>query len=442
MCDTIFASAQSTAERIALFGKNSDRERNEAQTVEHFSVATHGADAKLKCTYITIPQVRRTNAVLLCRPFWCWGAEMGANEHGVVIGNEGLHARTSAPEAEALVGMDLVRLALERAATAAEAVDVITTLLEQYGQGGDCGHLMQVYYNNGFLLADAAEAFVLESVGREWVLERVARVRTLSNTYSIGRDAQRVSAGLLTMIANGGWSLHAHPHYGDAISNPGREHIGRARARLARSSALLNSRLGSLGAGDMMNVLRDHDAGGASSEGAHFANVTICMHAAGEDRPGQTTGSLVSELRGAGSIHWVTGSAAPCTSIFKPVLLDAPFPAQGLLPTDRFDPQTLWWSHERLHRTAILAGLQTFLEDIRCERDQLEAAFRTQVQEVVEGGTAADRARVVLHCWAEASAAEDRWLRRAREMPWTMQETAIGKMWLDMSLAAGMDLSP
>lgn len=46
---------------------------------------------------------------MISRPAWLWGAEMGANEHGVCIANEAVNAREPAAETEALLGMDLVR---------------------------------------------------------------------------------------------------------------------------------------------------------------------------------------------------------------------------------------------------------------------------------------------------------------------------------------------
>src|ERR1044072_8707596 len=139
MCDTILAPPSATSRKTMLFGKNSDRQRNEAQAVEYFPAAEHVPGTELRCTYLSIPQVSRTNAILVCRPFWMWGAEMGANERGVVIGNEGLHARSPAPEEPALTGMDLIRLALERAQSAADAVRTLPPLLELHGQGGHRG---------------------------------------------------------------------------------------------------------------------------------------------------------------------------------------------------------------------------------------------------------------------------------------------------------------
>lgn len=62
-----------------------------------------------QCTYITIDQEERTHAVILSKSSWMWGAEMGANEHGVCIGNGTVVTREPAAEVEALLGMDLVR---------------------------------------------------------------------------------------------------------------------------------------------------------------------------------------------------------------------------------------------------------------------------------------------------------------------------------------------
>src|SRR5665213_3889724 len=109
MCDTLIATPAVTARGAMLFGKNSDRERNEAQVLEMHPRRDHGRGASVRLTYVQIDQVIRTNACLISRPFWMWGAEMGANEHGVVIGNEAVF--TDQPYAPAgLTGMDLLRL--------------------------------------------------------------------------------------------------------------------------------------------------------------------------------------------------------------------------------------------------------------------------------------------------------------------------------------------
>ena len=443
MCDTIVALPEATANRVVLFGKNSDRERNEAQSVEFAPPADHPHGAEVACTYITIPQARRTHAALLCRPFWMWGAEMGANEHGVVIGNEAVHARTPPQEETALIGMDLLRLALERAATAEEAVEVIITLLERHGQGGSCGHLTPRFYHNSFIVADPREAFVLETMRREWLVARARGVRSISNAYSIGREADRVSVGLDAHIHDAGWRNDAAPDrppdYAAVIADAQRDTVSHGRARCVRSSTLLQRRAGRLTAADMMAILRDHGAAAEADPDwhpQHATTRTICMHAADGERGGQTVNSLVSELREAHAVHWVTGTAAPCSSIFKPVFADAPPPAHGPRPTDHFDPRALWWRHERLHR-AMLGDFPIHLAAIRDERDALEADFYARVMDVAAGGDAADRAAVVAACWTEASAVEDRWMAEidAAAPP---GEAAYRASWVEMNRLAGV----
>ena len=65
----------------------------------------------LQCTYIEIDQASKTLAVILSKPAWMWGAEMGANEAGVCIGNEAVWTQLNGEDdfTERLLGMDLVR---------------------------------------------------------------------------------------------------------------------------------------------------------------------------------------------------------------------------------------------------------------------------------------------------------------------------------------------
>ena len=100
----------------------------------------------LQLEYLAIPQAEQTYAHLGSSPYWCWGYEEGINEHGVAIGNEALFTRDVAATAAAdrrgeqmapgILGMELLRLGLERGATAADAGTVITDLVERHGQYG------------------------------------------------------------------------------------------------------------------------------------------------------------------------------------------------------------------------------------------------------------------------------------------------------------------
>jgi len=164
-CDTFVAFPPATKSAMVVFGKNSDRPQGEGQSIRRYPRKVHTEKEEVQCTYIRIPQAATTNAVLLSQigafsevvafvkicvsctlthQFqnglyfldWMWGVEMGANEHGVVIGNEAVWTREPCDgRNKALLGMDLVRLGLERGNTAREALEVITTLLEEHGQG-------------------------------------------------------------------------------------------------------------------------------------------------------------------------------------------------------------------------------------------------------------------------------------------------------------------
>ncbi|WP_159992559.1 C69 family dipeptidase [Roseomonas sp. 18066] len=443
MCDTMVALPPVTLSGAVLFAKNSDRERNEGQPFAAFPRATHAAGSRLRCTYIDIPQVAETHATLLSRPYWCWGAEIGANEHGVVIGNEAMVATLAPGTEKKLIGMDLVRLGLERAATAAEAVEVITSLLEAHGQGGPCGHLHEHYYDNGYIIADRREAFVLETIGTFWAVERVAGFRALSNAFSIGRGAiWRAGGGLLEHARAAGFCTALDDlDLADRYLSLERDAISQGRARCSRATELLGRDAPRLTSAHLMAALRDH---GAAAERdprwhpAHLQGRSICMHAGEGLRRSQSTASMVSELRGDGRVlHWATASSAPCLSIFKPVLPGLVVPEAASRGGDSYDATSLWWRHERLHRAAERGDFAAVIADFAPQRDRLEAAFRIRIEDVL-GAPAPEQQAAMDACWAEAATLEARVTAALPEMP--DAEAAHAGSWRELDRRAGLPL--
>ena len=302
MCDTFIALPPATKDGSVIFAKNSDRPAGEGQGIRVYPGARHAAGEILQCTYIEIPEVKQTQAVLLSRIDWMWGAEMGANECGVVIGNQAVWTRLP-PGPPALLGMDLVRLGLERGATARDALDVMVSLLEEFGQGGPCAENDPGFaYDNSFLIADVHEAWVLETAARVWVAERVSRgVRNISNRlsirsgYDLGCQDLAHEARLLGFPSDGGSVDFAACFSAQPVElDPGSREAWGARL-LARNDGAITPEI-------MMDVLRHHESG-------------ICMHGGFE-----TTASMVSRLSPSGeATHWLTDGPNPCRASFRRV---------------------------------------------------------------------------------------------------------------------------
>jgi len=181
-----------------FFAKNSDREPGEAQLVCYIPAVENDTSIEFRATYLTIPQVSRRHGLVLSKPAWMWGAEMGVNDSGVVIGNEAIFGKLVDKKGEALLGMDLVRLGLERGDSAEQALKCITQLLETHGQGGPAGYRDKSFrYDNSFIIADASEAWVLETAGRHWVAKQIDSYGAISNALSIEEDFDLCSSGLV-----------------------------------------------------------------------------------------------------------------------------------------------------------------------------------------------------------------------------------------------------
>ncbi|KAM4842811.1 secernin-2 [Thomomys bottae] len=307
-CDCFVSVPPASAIPAVIFAKNSDRPRAEVQEVVFVPAGTHAPGSRLQCTYIEVEQVCKTQAVILSRPSWLWGAEMGANEHGVCIGNEAVWTKEPVAEGEALLGMDLLRLALERSSSAQEAVHVISDLLQRYGQGGSCREDPEPFcYHNTFLLADRKEAWVMETAGRLWAAQRIqAGARNISNQLSIGTDISAEHPELRSHAqAQGWWTDQGTFDFAQVFSltqQPVR--MEAAKARFRAGCELLQQQQGAITAEVMMDILRNKESG-------------ICMDSGGF----RTTASMVSVLPQNPTqpcVHFLTATPDPSRSVFKP----------------------------------------------------------------------------------------------------------------------------
>ncbi len=183
--------APHTRAGATILAKNSDRSPYECQPLAQSPHRTHPQGATVHCQYLEIPQVAETAAVIGSRPFWLWGVEHGLNEYGVAIGNEAVLTREMLPST-GLLGMDLVRLGLERSKTAREATEIVGALIERYGQGGSAQYDVDFRYCGSFIIADHADAYVLESSGRQWIARRVEDRACISNRLTIDTGEPRL----------------------------------------------------------------------------------------------------------------------------------------------------------------------------------------------------------------------------------------------------------
>lgn len=357
MCDTFVALPSVTQDGSMIFGKNSDRDPGELQLLEYHPECRHDPSDTVPCTHMSIPQVEETHAVLISRPSWMWGAEMGANDRGVVIGNEAVFTKMPMNKTSGLTGMDLLRLALERRSSARGALETITELLAKYGQGGDCGYQdTSFYYHNSFLIADPNEAWVLETAGHLWVAKQVEDYYAISNGLTIGSDFDLMHEDLIYTAMEKGWiKKKADFHFANCFSDTFYTKFSACEARRSRAQKMLRSK--NYGLTDAFDHLRDHGSDAYRPDN-HFLMTHVCAHAGASParRSSQTTASFVAHLTQDQETFWATATASPCTSIFKPVWFgDDPLPTSFVGDDqETFNDDIFWWHHEELHRLILL----------------------------------------------------------------------------------------
>lgn len=325
-CDTfVFLAASPSG---TLFGKNSDRPADENHEVIRTPSSQYCEGDLVKCTFINIPQAAETLDCILSKPCWMWGCEMGANSCGVVGGNEAINTLLAdellSPDdrspTKRLLGMDLLRLSLERGKSSKHALDICIELLEEHGQGGPCcKDDLEWTYENSFLFADAKEAYVLETAGiSHWAWERIStgKYRNISNGISIRSNWGAVSKNIQSICKENGWwdgtskfdwkrAVGAGGRAHSNLEACGREASGRAHLETlaAKCKTVKSPPNARWFVEQMALILRDEGSG-------------ICFR---DTRGFCTTGSQISWLESSDvdNSHFFTAASDPMLAIYK-----------------------------------------------------------------------------------------------------------------------------
>lgn len=322
-------------------------------------------------------------------PAWCWGFEHGVNEHGVAIGNHATWSREPLEQQPGLVGMDLVRLGLERGRDAREALEIIAALLETHGQGGSAFSIEgDDGYQNSFVIADGRSAWVLETTARAWAARSVegaglTNALTLDNGWQIGsRDLER------SAMQQGFWSSDARLDFKAAYSHAAWPKFLTARRQEAAMRRLAGP---AVSLSDMKAWLCDHGADREPPRADRAVDdpdrYSVCMHA---DPMSMTTASMavrlpVDPIRAPWPV-WIS-FATPCTGIFVPVYLEGVIPAVYASAGDRESgfgsgSRSVWCAMRDLQERATLdfgrslpilrAGWSVLEQSLEVERIRVE----------------------------------------------------------------------
>lgn len=196
---------------------------------------------------------------------------MGTNEKGLVIGNEAVFTKMPITKTHTLTGMDLLRLALERASTAQQGIQVITGLLADWGQGGACGYAdKNLFYHNSYILADKEEAWVLETSGPFWAALKIKDVYSISNGLTIGEEFDKNHPNLIDNARQKGWlkkgqTFNFSKCYSDWLFTT----FSASRFRRNSSYDFLKTQMGKVDVPLAFKILRSHKEN-EYKPGSHF----------------------------------------------------------------------------------------------------------------------------------------------------------------------------
>lgn len=349
-----------TADGSVLFFHQEDLSRYALHHVRVTPRQTHDLrqNPNVQLYWIEIPQVRTTYGYIAGHTFdddyVPGGLSFGVNEHGVAIGMNVGYPKEPLPDRDGMLWSDFMKIVLERATTAAEAVEILAALTETYHNTDDPGQI--------FGIADPNEAWVFEASVTRWVAKRVPDdgMWVIANRYTIGTEWDRASEDLVEFAIENGWydperdgPFHFSRVYTRDTYDSRREwfpnrpydYLREARSYDFLAKAAAN---GGVTVQDVMELMRDH------------YNGTFLYHDPPHQSPyrnieiSRTVSSIVAQLRsdmpdGVGHLAWITLSP-PATTPYLPFhvgITSVAAPVETGVAYNGmadFDPDSAWWS--------------------------------------------------------------------------------------------------
>jgi secernin len=145
---------------------------------------------------------------------------------------------------------------------------------------------------------------------------------------------------------------------------------------------------------------------------------SVCMHG-GFVYGDQTTGSYIASLGDPINTYWVTGSSAPCLSLFKPLwLVDD---ERVTFREDKIDGAVSYWiRQEELHRSILEQRLS--VSDYKIDRDQLEKSLIKKVQSIRLDSTGSNQlSDIMAYALSEEKKLQDCYLAQAKSSQPTLK---------------------
>ncbi len=366
MCDTVAMFCGAGSGR-SVFGKNSDREPGEPQIVyysanpvDEFNTRPYieASTKYIKGPYSALKSIfnkfDNPYSALISRPIWMWGAEMGVNQFGLSIGNEAVFPKAKVAD-HALLGMDILRLALHNCKDAQEAVSFITDLISEHEQGGDGGYRGSLKYHNSFLIKDIERGYILETCGKHWALKEIRDVAAISNAYSITDDYCKVDP-----------DTEEPCNFKARYENKLVTFFTKGNSRREYAHNYLKDSNGDLTC--VMSLLRSHMN---PNQKIKKGMKSICIHS-GPFIKSEATSSMIVDYINDQFIVWITGSPHPCVSLFKPIVFSDGKTTTGF---DDVDFSLGYCNSATALARTLVKNYPLFISEIKPIRDKYESEF-------------------------------------------------------------------